>query len=151
MSKPNLSASNLTLLASMDQFSHSMYLLWRNELTQYGVHVRQSQVLRVLQDIGPNATISEVAKIVRRKVEVISRQAVSMEKDGLLKRTKSKPKSNLLKLELTDKGLEMANISRKSDSINKIFSSLSQEERRQLEVTLNKLIIKAKQYTTTAD
>ena len=151
MSKPTLSASNLTLLASMDQLSHTMYLLWRNELTQYGVHVRQSQILRVLQDLGPNATISEVAKIIRRKVEVISRQTISMEKDGLLKRTKSKPKSNLLKLELTEKGLEMANISRKSDSIDKVFLSISKEERRQMESILGKLIIKAKKHTYILD
>ena len=133
----------------MDQFSHSMYLLWRNELTQYGVHVRQSQILRVMQDLGSSATITDVAKIVRRKPEVISRQGISMEKDGLIKRIKSKPKSNLLRLELTEKGVEMANISRKSDSINKVFSSLSREERRQMESILNKLIIKAKNYIVT--
>jgi DNA-binding MarR family transcriptional regulator len=133
----------------MDQFSHSMYLLWRNELTQYGVHVRQSQILRVMQDLGSSATITDVAKIVRRKPEVISRQGISMEKDGLIKRIKSKPKSNLLRLELTEKGVEMANISRKSDSINKVFSSLSREERRQMESILNNLIIKAKNYIVT--
>ena len=149
MNKTTLSVSNLALLASMDQFSHSMYLLWRNELTQYGVHVRQSQILRVMQDLGSSATITDVAKIVRRKPEVISRQGISMEKDGLIKRIKSKPKSNLLRLELTEKGVEMANISRKSDSINKVFSSLSREERRQMESILNNLIIKAKNYIVT--
>jgi DNA-binding MarR family transcriptional regulator len=149
LNKTTLSVSNLALLASMDQFSHSMYLLWRNELTQYGVHVRQSQILRVMQDLGSSATITDVAKIVRRKPEVISRQGISMEKDGLIKRIKSKPKSNLLRLELTEKGVEMANISRKSDSINKVFSSLSREERRQMESILNNLIIKAKNYIVT--
>jgi len=102
-----------------------------------------------MQDLGSSATITDVAKIVRRKPEVISRQGISMEKDGLIKRIKSKPKSNLLRLELTEKGVEMANISRKSDSINKVFSSLSREERRQMESILNKLIIKAKNYIVT--
>jgi DNA-binding MarR family transcriptional regulator len=102
-----------------------------------------------MQDLGSSATITDVAKIVRRKPEVISRQGISMEKDGLIKRIKSKPKSNLLRLELTEKGVEMANISRKSDSINKVFSSLSREERRQMESILNNLIIKAKNYIVT--
>jgi DNA-binding MarR family transcriptional regulator len=151
LTKTTLSVSNLALLALMDQLSHSIYLLWRKELTQYNILVRQSLILRVLQDLGSNATIGEVAKIVKRKGEVISRQVISMEKDGLLKRTRSKPKSNLLTLELTEKGLEMANISRKSELIDKVFSCITKEDRRQMELVLNKLIIKAKKINADLD
>jgi hypothetical protein len=40
-----------------------------------------------------------------RKPNVISRITMRMEKDGLITRTKIKPKSNFLKLELTKKGM----------------------------------------------
>jgi len=48
--------------------------------------------------LGPKATLSEVARQVERETHVISKQAIRMEKDGLIKRTKNTPKSNLLKL-----------------------------------------------------
>jgi DNA-binding MarR family transcriptional regulator len=63
-----------------------------------------------------------------------------MEKDGLITRTKIKPKSNLLKLELTKKGIDIVNASKESKAIDEIFSSLSSEERQKLESILNKLI-----------
>jgi DNA-binding MarR family transcriptional regulator len=66
-----------------------------------------------------------------------------MEKDGLIKRTKNTPKSNLLKLELTEKGLEMAQMSVRSKGLDALFSSLSEEERRQFESILNKVLIQA--------
>jgi DNA-binding MarR family transcriptional regulator len=64
-----------------------------------------------------------------------------MEKDGLIKRTKNTPKSNILHLELTEKGLGMAKMSLESKSLKKLFSSLSAEERRQIESILNKILI----------
>jgi DNA-binding MarR family transcriptional regulator len=69
-----------------------------------------------------------------------------MEKDGLIKRIKNTPKSNLLKLELTENGLDIINASRHSESINKILGSLSQKERQQLESVLYKVLVKAKKY-----
>jgi len=66
-----------------------------------------------------------------------------MEKDGLIKRTKNTPKSNPLKLELTEKGLEMAVLSVHSKGLASLFSTLSEEERRQFESILNKVLIRA--------
>jgi DNA-binding MarR family transcriptional regulator len=94
------------------------------------------------------ATLSEVAKRVEREMNVISMQTSIMEKDGLITRIKNTPKSNLLTLELTDKGREIINKSRKSKSIEDIFSSLSTEECQQLESTLNKVLTKAQKYTS---
>jgi DNA-binding MarR family transcriptional regulator len=102
--------------------------------------VRQYQILRIIQDQGSKATLSKVSAEAERKPNVISRITMRMEKDGLITRTKIKPKSNLLKLELTQKGVNMVNASKKSKSIDKVFSSLSLEEHQKLESILNKLI-----------
>jgi DNA-binding MarR family transcriptional regulator len=64
-----------------------------------------------------------------------------MEKDGLIRRIKNTPKSNILKFELTEKGLEIAKMSLESKSLKKLFSSLSVEERCQIESILNKILI----------
>jgi DNA-binding MarR family transcriptional regulator len=83
---------------------------------------------------------------VEREIHVISRQAVGMEKEGLIKRVKKSPKSKLLRLELTEKGQEMAKVSRQSEVINTIFSSLSAEQRDQLESILTVISARAEEF-----
>jgi len=84
-----------------------------------------------------------VAKQVEREDHVISKQAVRMENDGLIVRIKNTSKSNLLKFELTEKGSKMAKMSVQSRSLEKLFSTLSEEERTQIELILNKVLIQA--------
>jgi DNA-binding MarR family transcriptional regulator len=110
---------------------------------QFQIPPGQLHILHAISVLSPLATISGVANELDRGVHVISRQTVSMEKYGLIKRIKVTPKSNLLTLELTDKGLELVKISRQSKSIDSILSSLTEQERKQMESTLNKIISKA--------
>jgi DNA-binding MarR family transcriptional regulator len=114
----------------------------QKELNPYHIPARQAYVLRTIQALGTKATLSELAEKVERKENVISRQTVKMENDGLIKRIKDTPKSNLLRLELTEKGLEMIKVSRRSKSIDKVFSYFSEEERQQFESALNLILVK---------
>ena len=118
-------------------------------MNKHRIPIRQFQVLRTIQDLGSKATLVEIAKRVEREVHVVSRQTVLMEKDGLIKRNKNTPKSNLLKLELTAKGFQMISAGRPSKSIDTIFSCLSEDERQQMKSILNKIIIKMKDYAAT--
>ena len=142
MDKPNLSESSFALWHLIGSVHHSLLLPRQKELNPYNLPARQAYVLRVIQDLGPQVTLSKLAKKVERTVHVISRQTIKMEKDGLIKRIKDTPKSNLVRIELTRQGLEMIRISRQSKSIDTIFSSLSREERQQLESILNKILVK---------
>ena len=90
----------------------------------------------------------EVAKEVERAVHVISRQAVILEADGLIKRIRISPSSKLLRLELTENGFEVIKVAKDSEAIATIFSCLSKEEREQLESISKKLLIQAKNYTS---
>ena len=136
-------SSNFKLWLLIGQLSHSIILARQRELNHQNVPVRQLYVLRVIQELGPKATLSQISLEVQRKIHVISRQTIRMERDGLIKRTKSNSKSNLLTLKLTKKGLDIINVSKKSKSIDVAFSSLSLEEYKQLELILNKLMINA--------
>ena len=142
MKKQNLSDSNFELWHLVGKVNHSLMKARQKELNQYRIPARQAYILRTMQDLGKNTTLSELAKKVEREVHVISRQTVKMENDGLIKRIKDTPKSNLLRLELTEKGLEMIKVSRRSKSIDMIFSYLSPEKRKQLESTLNLILNK---------
>jgi DNA-binding MarR family transcriptional regulator len=56
------------------------------------------------------------------------------------------PKSRLLRLELTEKGLEIVKLARKSEAIDAIISFLNKEERRQMKSVLNRILVKVKEY-----
>jgi DNA-binding MarR family transcriptional regulator len=143
MKKKALSKSNFDIWSLIGRTNHTIVQLRQKELSPYNIPVRQLYVLRTIRDFGSKATLSEVAKKVERESHVISKQAIRMEKDGLIKRIKNTPKSNILELELTKKGLEMANISEQSKSLEVLFSTLSEEERLKIESILGKVLDQA--------
>jgi DNA-binding MarR family transcriptional regulator len=71
-----------------------------------------------------------------------------MEKDGLIKRFRDIPKSRLLRIELTEKGLDLIKIDGKSKAMDEIMSVLNAAERRQLHSLLNKILSKLNEYST---
>ena len=81
-----------------------------------------------------------------KKVHVISKQAVNMEKKELIKRVQDSPNSKLLRLELTEKGYDKITVTRYSKAMNKILSNLTEEERQQLHSILNRMLINANEY-----
>jgi DNA-binding MarR family transcriptional regulator len=127
---------------------HKMFWLRQKELSQYSITARQLHILEVIEGLGSKATISTVAKVVNRNIEVISRQTIMMEEDGLIERTKEKPKSRLLTFKLTDKSLELLKIAKHSDAMRKVLLVLTTDERRQLELILNRLSVKLNEYTS---
>ena len=121
--------------------NHLTMLAWQKEMDQYQIPARQFYLLRVIKDLGAKATLSELAKQVERRVHVVSNQTIEMEKDGLIKRI-TMPKSRLLKIELTQKGLDIIKICSGTKSIDAIFSSLSGEQYQELGSILNVILNK---------
>lgn len=126
--------------------NHSIILIRQREIRKHHIPVRQLHVLNIIRSLGSKATLLELAKRAEREPNVISKQTSMMEEDGLIRRIKDTPKSNLLKLELTEKGLDLIKVARQSKSIYTIFSSLSREELQQLESILNKILIQTHKY-----
>ena len=147
MKKQTLSESNFDLWLLLGEVSHSIVLARKRELGPYDPSVRQLQILRAIQALGSEATLSQVAQKLQREVHVISRHTIIMEKDGLIKMVRSTPKSTLLRLELTEKSLKMLNISRPSKTIDKIFAFLTGSQRKELESILNQILIEVKENT----
>ena len=139
---------NHDLWLLMGKIHHKRMLLRQKELKEYNIPTRQLYMLQAIRDLGSKTTISEIAKTVEREVESISRQMVSMEKDGLIKRTRVSPKSRLLKIELTEKGSQLAKISGKSKAMDKIISVLNTEEQQKLYSLLNRMLIAINEYAS---
>ena len=141
MGKAILTVSNIDLWLLIDRVHHSIGWVRRRELSPHNIAPQQLRVLRAIQALGSKVTLSALANEVERKVDVISRQAVILEKDGLIKRIKESNKSRLLRIELTEKGLDMLKkISNDSRSIEAIFSCLTEEERQQMYSILNRIL-----------
>ena len=146
MKKTNPSVTNFDLWLLMHDITHAVVLIRQRELTPYNIGDRQLWILHAIRNLGSKATINEIAKELDRKISVISRQTAMLEKDGLIRRIKSKAKSRLLTIELTERGLDMLKISRESENIDEILSILNEDERQQLYLTLNKILAELKIY-----
>ena len=148
MKKVDSPASVFELWLLIGKVQHSIRLVRQREIRKYPIPVHHFHILYTIQALGSNATLFEVAKEVERAVHVISRQAVILEADGLIKRIRISPSSKLLRLELTENGFEVIKVAKDSEAIATIFSCLSKEEREQLESISKKLLIQAKNYTS---
>jgi len=146
MEEQKLFELNFLIWLLIADLSHKMVLVRDKELAQHGITPRQMHILRLIDALGEKAAISVIAKATERNLDVISRQAVGMEKDGLIQRIRVKAKSRLLKFELTDKGRELLKVSRFSDGINEVSSILTEKELKQLHAVLDRLLTKLKQY-----
>ena len=146
MKKPTLSESNFELWLLIGQVNHAIMRLRQKELNQHRVLIRQYQILRTIQDLGSKATLSAVGKQLDRTEHVISRQACKMDDAGLIKRIQNTPGSTLFNLLLTEKGLNMIKIAKKSEAIDAILSFITEEERQQMKSVLNKILINISEY-----
>jgi DNA-binding MarR family transcriptional regulator len=138
---------DLKVWIAIGDLHHKMFWLRQKELSQYNISARQLHILEVIENLGSKATISTVAKVVNRKIDVISRQTMMLEKSGLIERTKDRPGSRLLTFKLTEKSLELLKIAKHSDAMREVLAVLNKEERKHLEVILNRLSCKFNEHT----
>jgi DNA-binding MarR family transcriptional regulator len=145
--KRKASVSNYDLWMLMAEIHHDVLSVRQHELRPCGITPQQLQLLRIIHALGAHAKISEIAKKAGRKPDVISRQSASLEYDGLITREKEKPKSRLLKVELTKKGFKMLKICAESKSLDTIWSFLTEEKRQTVFSDLSEMLCKLKEYS----
>lgn len=147
MVKQTAQELNFDLWSTIDKLNHQILLIRQRELIPFNIATQQLLILRAIKALGAEATVANIAKKTDREVGIVSRQTVVLEKDGLIKRTKAGTKSRRLRIELTDKGLNMTKIPRESKTVDSVFSTVDDEQRQQINIALNKMFIKAKKYT----
>lgn len=110
-----------------------------NELRQYDVTTMQAAVLFVIDAIEGKATPTEISRWLLREPHTVSVLLTRMEKEGLVSKAKDPGKKGLVNVTLTEKGRQVLSQSMKRESIRKVMSCLSDEEREQLRSSLEKL------------
>ena len=126
--------------------NHSLFKARKKELRPFHISPQQATALFLVDSLGRQATLTEIARHTDRGVNSISPQMSTLEKDGLVKKTRIEPKSTLLSFKLTAKGLKTFQNTHKSQSIKDIMSILSDKEQKQLVLILQKIINNAEKY-----
>ena len=129
----------LELWALLGQARLAMLKVRRKELRQYNVSPNKSIVLLSLQVIGDKATPAQISRWLFREPHSISELVGRMEREGLVRKTRDLDRKDQVRVVITEKGREVYHQALKLESVRKMMSSLSGEERQQLRSCLLKL------------
>ena len=135
----------------IDRASHMFTIARQREFAPYQITPQQGFILFLLANIKHGATLAEMAKHSKREINTISLQMSTLERDGLIKKTRVRPKSTLLNFKLTEKGYDIHEKISKMEADMTIMSVLSEEER-QIGISLMKKIkARTEKYIITTD
>ena len=130
----------LHLVRTKDVIHHAR----REELWQGGISSSaEAGILFLVRDLGDRATPAEISRHLFKRSHGISMLISRMEKKGLVKKVKDLERKNLVRVEMTERGQKAHQYAAQLESIHNIMSVLSKQERRQLDMSLNKLCKKA--------
>ncbi|MFC1906648.1 MarR family winged helix-turn-helix transcriptional regulator [Chloroflexota bacterium] len=121
------------------QARRAMHKVRSKELHKYGVTPEESAVLFVVKTIGDTATPAEISRWILREPHSTSGLLERMRKKGLIDKTKDLDRKNVVRVTLTDKGQKTLEDSSGRESVYKVLSYLSLEERQQLTSLVIKL------------
>jgi DNA-binding MarR family transcriptional regulator len=113
------------------------------ELAQFGISLMQGWTIFTVKAIGKEATPAEIARWIGREPHTVSSLLSRMVEMGLVKKEKDLDKKNLVHISLTPKGESIYRKAIGIKSIHAIMAGLSEEERQQLRLILEKLRSKA--------
>ena len=133
----------IEITALLHQTRYAMVRAREQELRPLGISNIEAATLFSIIAIVNEATPAEISRWVFREPHSVSRLISRMEKDGLVTKSSNLARKNLVKVDVTEKGLRVFKKSKRWKSYKKILSVLSEEEFVQLRVLLDKLLGKA--------
>ncbi|MBI2831774.1 MAG: winged helix-turn-helix transcriptional regulator [Chloroflexi bacterium] len=133
------SEEDFKLWVLLEHTADAMARARQKELRQCGLTNSRSAVLYSVKHIGPKPTPAEVSRWLFREPHTISALLDRMEGEGLVKKVNDLERKNQIRISMTDKGQRAYQTSLKRESIQKIVSCLSEEQREQLRTCLRLL------------
>ena len=121
------------------QTRDAIYNARHDELRQYGMSPREAGTLRAIYSIGEKTTPAKISRWLYRRPHTIAGMLMRMQKKGLIKRSKDLEAKNLIRISLSEEGKKAHNKALKRESINRIFNTLTDEERDNLFLYLTKI------------
>ncbi len=111
----------------------------QKELRQYGITMNEAIVLFTVLRLKEIATPANLSHQLFWEPHTVSEQLKAMEAKGLIKKVRDLQRRNLIRVEITEKGLEAYRQSAKRKSTRDIMSVLEKEDQVQLWTLLAKV------------
>jgi DNA-binding MarR family transcriptional regulator len=120
-----------------------MFKARKNELSLLNVDADHSAIFFLIRTLDKNATPAEISRILFREPHTVSTVISRLQEAGFVRKIKDLKRKNMIRVELTEKGLDAYNKASKRESIHAIINSLSSKEQTALASLLEKLQNKA--------
>ncbi len=130
-------ADNLWLLLARTQ--HIVSKIRHKELRQCGVTINEAAVLFTILRLKRPATPAAISQEVHWEPHTVSELLKVMEKKGTIRKVRDLERKNLIRVEITDKGLVAYQKSAQRKSTRQVMSVLNKEEQLQLWTLLAKV------------
>jgi len=136
------SDTGMNLWVHLDQISTLVRKARALELKHYNFTLAEAEILYILNRENKGLTLAEIAWWNCRELNSVLIRVNKMEKKGLVKKIRSSG-GKKTKVQISEKGRELySNVT--SKSIHMIFDVISEEEKRNLESTLQKLDVRTR-------
>ena len=116
----------------------------KKELRKHKITPESSAVLHIISDLGGSARPLELSRWLFRKQHSIHGLLERMEKAGLIEKVDEPERKNGVRVVLTDQGKALFRQTKQLTGPRKIFSSLSDDQRKQLKISLGLLLHEAR-------
>jgi DNA-binding MarR family transcriptional regulator len=140
---PSSEDGKYNLWVALRHTDHVLLKVRNKELNQYGISTSMAGVLRYIQTRASGATPQYISRLMLREPHSVSGILKRMEKQGLVKKVKSKKDKRSIKVILTKEGLSAYQNASNRESIHNAMSDLSDEECLQMMTLLKKIRDKA--------
>ncbi len=127
------------LWALLVRTKDTVFRVRQGELSEANISPIKAAVLAIAQATGRKATPGTIANFLFRYPHDISMLIDRMQKEGLVRKVKDLERKNLVRVELTGKGQRAYGHATKRVAIHRVMESLSEKERHQLSLYLEKL------------
>jgi MarR family 2-MHQ and catechol resistance regulon transcriptional repressor len=124
---------DLKLWTLISQAKDALYRVRKKEISEYGISMSQAGVLVILGFQGGSSTPVKISRWMLRTQNSVFQVLANMERDGLITRSKDLSRKNLVRITLTEQGKQVyQRLTERTDSIQRMLSSLSAAERKRL-------------------
>ena len=123
----------------LQQTHYSMGKLREQELKELNLSMTQAKVLAVIESLDSPATPAEIARHVLRAPHTVSELISRMVAQGLVRKVKDLDRKNMVRIEITAKGEQVYEKSKRMKYISEVMFLLSTLYRKNLNSYLTRL------------
>ena len=135
-----LNDNDYQLWIMLDHIRYMIFRARKMELARYNITPEQAHILYILHRSNDSLTINEMVERTQHQHHSISTLINRMTKKGLVSKIKIPDKGRKLRIVITKKGQDLLEIMTR-DTLGKIFTCLSEEDKQEMVAHLCRLIV----------